>query len=195
MPSGVAAPSTTTYEVLLVEEEALSAFHAQVLRANHRVTTTANSDVAVQYVTKGAPALIVIDLDAVGDGGTAICHAAKAAPLPPTTLVTTSRTEAVAAMLAAGCDAVLLKPFAPNLLYSRVGRLLRARTDALRARARASGSANGSGPLATTNRTWADTACPTCHRRGVVSFEFTSHRRVWYACPGCMGVWIGKRQE
>ena len=34
------------------------------------------------------------------------------------------------------CDGVLLKPFAPNLLYARIGRLLRQRSEALRDKAR-----------------------------------------------------------
>ena len=185
----------TTHELLIVEEEPIASLHAHMLRATYRVATTANSDVAVQYVTKGAPTMVVLDLDAVGDGATAICRAAKAAALPPTTLVIASQADAVPAVLRAGCDAVLLKPFAPNLLYTRLGRLLRTRTDGLRARARASGRTDGSGPLATTNRVWPETTCPTCDRPGAVSFEFSSHRRAWYACVGCMAVWVGKRQE
>jgi DNA-binding response OmpR family regulator len=184
----------TTHELLLVEDEVTAAVHAQVLRATYRVATTVNPDVATQYVAKGTPALVVLDLDTVGDGK-AICRAAKAAALPPTTLVIASHADAVPEVLAAGCDAVLLKPFAPNLLYSRVGRLLRDRANRLRARPRTSDGSNGSEPLATTHRVWPETSCPTCSRPGAVSFEFSSHRRAWYACLGCKGVWVGKRQE
>jgi len=195
--SGVVAPATS-YEVLLVEDDVSAAVHAQVLRASYRVATTINSDVAVQYVTKGTPGLVVLDLDTVGDGGMAICRAAKAAPLGPTTLVIASQPDSVPEMLRAGCHAVLLKPFAPNLLYSRVGRLLRERADRLRARTRTSDGSNGSNgaePLATTHRVWPGTNCPGCQRSGAVSFEFSSHRRAWYACLGCKAVWVGKRQE
>ena len=54
---------------------------------------------------------------------------------------------------------------------------------------------NGSEPLATTNHVWPETRCPACERPGAVSFEFSSHRRAWYACLGCKAVWMGKRQE
>jgi len=191
----IAPAPATTHELLIVEEEPIAAFHAQILRATYRVVTTARSDVAVQYMSKGAPALVVLDLDAVDDGGTAICRAAKAAALPPTTLVIASQADAAPEVLRAGCDAVLLKPFAPNLLYSRVGRLLRDRADRLRARTRTPDGSNGSEPLATTNHVWPETRCPACERPGAVSFEFSSHRRAWYACLGCKAVWMGKRQE
>jgi CheY-like chemotaxis protein len=191
-PGTAAAPSD---EILLVEDESSAASHALALRGSYRVATTINSDVAVQYITKGAPTLVVVDADAVGDGAKLICLAAKSAPVPPTTLVTATRAEAVPEVLNAGCDAVLLKPFAPNLLYSRVGRLLRERANRLRTRTRTSNGSNGSEPLATTNHVWPETNCPACDRPGVVSFEFSSHRRAWYACLDCAAVWIGKRQE
>jgi CheY-like chemotaxis protein len=194
-PGTAAAPSD---EILLVEEESSAASHALALRGSYRVATTISSDVAVQYITKGAPTLVVVDADAVGDGAKLICLTAKSASVPPTTLVTATRAEAVPGVLNAGCDAVLLKPFAPNLLYSRVGRLLRERADRLRARTRTpngSNGSNGSEPLATTNHVWPETNCPACYRPGAVSFEFSSHRRAWYACLGCMAVWVGKRQE
>jgi hypothetical protein len=49
--------------------------------------------------------------------------------------------------------------------------------------------------LSGTNRVWPNTQCPYCHRNGVTSFEFCSHRRAWYACLDCRKVWIAKRQE
>jgi CheY-like chemotaxis protein len=191
-PGPAAAPS---YEILLVGEESSASSHARVLRASYRVATTINTDVAVQYITKSAPTLVVIEADAVGDGAKQICLTAKSASVPPTTLVTATHAEAAPEVLKAGCDAILLKPFAPNLLYSRIGRLLRDRADRLRARTRTSNGSNGSEPLATTNRVWPATNCPACDRPGVVSFEFSSHRRAWYACLGCKAVWIQKRQE
>jgi hypothetical protein len=103
---------------------------------------------------------------------------------------------------------VLLKPFAPNLLYARIGRLLRARTEQQRIRTRqgqirspyipGNGDGHGEGDsslAATTNRVWAEVACPTCQHDGVVSFEFASHRRAWYACLECKAVWMAKRRE
>jgi hypothetical protein len=48
---------------------------------------------------------------------------------------------------------------------------------------------------ATTNRVWAEVACTRCQQDGVVSFEFASHRRAWYACLECKNVWMAKRRE
>ena len=94
------------------------------------------------------------------------------------------------AALKAGCHAVLLRPFAPNLLAARLGRLSReipTTPNALRGLAALQ--------LVGTNRVWPDTQCPTCHAGGAVSFEFSSYRRMWYACLGCDHVWLGPRQE
>ena len=63
-----------------------------------------------------------------------IVRAAKGLHVPATVLVMTTEVNSVPTLLEAGCDAVLLKPFAPNLLYTRVGRLLRARTEQQRVR-------------------------------------------------------------
>jgi len=155
--------------------------------------------VAKQYLSKTAPALVIADLDSQGDGGIDICRAAKSLTTPATVLMTASEATSVPDMLAAGCDGILLKPFADNLLYARIGRLLRTRVEELQARARRSDGAlnfsHRAEPLATTNRVWPGTACPSCDHGGAVSFEFSSHRRSWYACPACKKVWLGKRQE
>jgi transposase-like protein len=96
---------------------------------------------------------------------------------------------------------VLLKPFAPNLLFARIGRLVRARSEMLLTRARQSHlktahlSERSEALLAGTNRVWPNTHCPYCSHHGVTSFEFCSHRRAWYACLQCKKVWIAKRQE
>jgi DNA-binding response OmpR family regulator len=146
----------------------------------------------------GAPGLVFVDVDSSGDG-IDLTRAAKALRTPSTVLVATSHPTAVPDLLNAGCDAVLVKPFASNLLYARIGRLLRTRTEQLRVRARhATISPDRSArpaPLATTNRTWPDVACPSCGCPGAVSFEFSSHRRCWYACLACKQVWLGKRQD
>jgi hypothetical protein len=96
--------------------------------------------------------------------------------------------------LAAGCDGVLLKPFAPNLLYARLGRLQREMVHQQRMRSlfRSSDTARRS---TGTNRFWPDQPCPCCHTVGVTSFEFHSHRRAWFACTACRHVWVGARLE
>jgi DNA-binding response OmpR family regulator len=154
---------------------------------------------AKQYLTKTPPALVVADIDSQGDGGVEICRTAKSLKTPATVLMTTSETTSVPDVLVAGCDGILLKPFAANLLYARIGRLLRTRGEQMQFRAyRGDGVSDASPrlePLATTNRAWPDTACPSCGDGGAVSFEFSSHRRAWYACLGCKKVWLSKRQE
>ncbi len=191
---------TPQQEILIVEAEALAAEHAAVLRSEYRVLTTTNVKVALQYLNKATPALVVADIDSLGDAGVDICRAARSLRTPATVLVITSEEASVPDVLNAGCDAVLLKPFAANLLYARIGRLMRTRREQLRIRTRRDEdaspfSARPEPPLATTNRTWPDTLCPTCHHHGAVSFEFSSHRRAWYACLACNNVWVAKRQE
>jgi len=194
-------PTASVHELLIVDEESNAASYVAALRASYRVATTAAADVALQYLNKATPSLVMADLDLLNGDGTAICRTAKSLPTPATVLVTTSQVEGVPELLQVGCDAVLLKPFAPNLLYARIGRLLRGRSEQLRMRARRAEigampfSPRPDPPLASTNRTWPDTHCPACSHDGAVSFEFSSHRRSWYACLACKNVWIAKRQE
>ena len=112
-----------------------------------------------------------------------LCRHVKALSVPSTVLVTTSDVTRVPAALEAGCDGVLLKPFALNLLHARIGRLLRGH------------AAGADRQLPGTNRVLPEMQCPQCHHEGVTCFEFSSHRRSWYACLECRQVWIGKRQE
>jgi CheY-like chemotaxis protein len=195
------------HEVLLIEAEPRAAEFAAVLRQTYRVVSMGNGDAARQYLVKGAPSLVIADIDGMAEAADIILTA-KAPLKPATVLVIATDVKSIPELLQAGCDAVLLKPFAPNLLYARVGRLLRARTEQQRIRTRqdqirprhipGNGDGRGDGDAslaATTNRVWAEVACPTCQRDGVVSFEFASHRRAWYACLACKGVWIAKRRE
>jgi len=165
------------------------------------VSVTTSIDVAKEFLHRHAPSIVVTELDLQGTDGVEICCEAKSLLTPVPVLVTTTRTERVPDALAAGCDGVLLKPFAPNLLFARIGRLLRMRTEMLRAKARhhslkAAHLTDRSQELLTgTNRVWPNTQCPYCQHDGVTSFEFCSHRRAWYACLDCRRVWIAKRQE
>jgi hypothetical protein len=92
--------------------------------------------------------------------------------------------------LKAGCHAVLLKPLTMNLVAARLGRLSRELPTA----AAATRIAERLGQFGT-NRTWPELSCPTCSQAGAVSFEYSSHRRTWFACLGCESVWLGRRQE
>ena len=188
-------------DLLLVGGESDTASYAAMLRGSYRVATTASFEVAKQLLRRHPPALVVTELDLPGADGVEICREAKTLTVPPSVLVTTSNAERVPHALAAGCDGVLLKPFAPNLLFARVGRLLRARSEALRLRAQQQGlktihlADRSNQLLRGTNRVWPNTHCPYCNHGGVTSFEFCSHRRAWYACLECKKVWIAKRQE
>ena len=191
------------HEVLLIAPDLAATEYAAVLRQTCRVVSTHNSDVAAQYLVKALPSLVVADADVVSDAAS-IIRTAKTLPASPTVLVIASDVERVPGLLEAGCDAVLLKPFAPNLLYARVGRLLRIRTehglrarlDQFRPRHTASNGGNGEdASQAGTNRRWADISCPNCRKQGAISFEYASHRRAWYACLECKSVWIDKRRE
>ena len=188
-------------DLLLVDGASDTASYAAMLRGSYRVVTAASFDVAKQLLRRHPPALVVTELDLPGADGVEICRQAKTLAVPPSVLVTTSNAERVPHALAAGCDGVLLKPFPPNLLFARVGRLVRARSEALRLRAHQQGlktthlADRSNSLLSGTNRVWPNTHCPYCNHGGVTSYEFCSHRRSWYACLECKTVWIAKRQE
>ena len=202
-PHSAPTPSAPPPELLLVESEENALRYTAALRERFRVTYAPSLDAALRAIERTPPALVVTELSTGGsvNGGTAICRAAKQLPVPATILVTTSEVEKVPDALLAGCDAVLLKPFAPNLLFARVGRLFRARATELRYRAvqqRAKShhlQERADLLLAGTNQQWPNTHCPYCMLQGVTSFEFTSYRRAWYACLDCKKVWLAKRQE
>jgi DNA-binding response OmpR family regulator len=188
-------------ELLFVDADATAARYLPLLREQYRVTTAAGAAAALQMLGRTAPALVVTELDLSDGPGEEICKRAKALTTPATVLVMTGQVERVPSALSAGCDGVLLKPFAPNLLYARLGRLLRSRSIELlmrahRQQAKAAHLREHVELLAAkTNREWPHTHCPYCQHRGVTSFEFTSHRRSWYACLSCDKVWIARRQE
>lgn len=129
------SPSIPRPDVLFFEDEQQSAALVPALRQNYTVAVTPMPAAAREYLRLIRPALIVIDLDVGGGAADDICREAKASEPSPAVLVTTETTENVLDALVAGCDGVLLKPFPPNLFYARIGRLLRARSDLLIARA------------------------------------------------------------
>jgi len=190
---------TPVSDLLLVDATPEAAQSAAILRGAYRVSTTTSTDAARQFLHRHAPAIVVTDLHGVD--GVEICREAKSLSVPLPVLVTTTDIDRVPDALTAGCDGVLLKPFAPNLLIARIGRLLRSQTGMLRARVRhqAMKSAHLTDRTellrAGTNRVWPNTYCPYCDHAGVTSFEFCSHRLAWYACIQCRKVWIARRQE
>ncbi|HEY3162111.1 MAG TPA: response regulator [Vicinamibacterales bacterium] len=199
-PVSPSAPAPTV-DLLLVDASPEAPTYAAILRGTYRVAATASTDAAKEFLHRRAPAIVVTDLDRQDADGVDVCREAKSLTTPPRVLVTTAEAERVPDALAAGCDGVLLKPFPPNLLFARIGRLLRARSGTLRDRSQhqslksAHLADRSEELLAGTNREWPNTYCPYCDQRGVTSFEFCSHRRAWYACLACRRVWIAKRQE
>jgi DNA-binding response OmpR family regulator len=185
----------------LVDRQDVIAVYRLDIGTDFRVHSTPLVSEAIDYIRRRSPALVITELDLQDGSGLDVCRAANTLPMAPTVLVTAERPDRIPDALAAGCDSVLLKPFAPNLLISRVGRLLRDRADQLQlATARAlNTSAHSSEQInllrTGTNRVWPNTHCPHCGHGGVTSFDFVSMRRAWYACLECKQVWIAKRQE
>jgi DNA-binding response OmpR family regulator len=195
-PSLVDQPSAIHHlPLLFVDSESASSNFIQGLQLRFDVSVAATEEQALRLL-KPTPTLVVTELDLPEGDGVAVCRAAKAISRhPPMILVTTAAVERVPGVLAAGCDAVLLKPFPPNLLYARLGRLTRER-DASRTQRTVAHLAHGLRPiLLGTNRLWVDAHCPHCQHEGIISFDHASHRRMWYACLACEHVWMAARLE
>jgi len=152
-------------------------------------TTAQNTVEAIRAIERSRPRVVVIDLDATQFDLGPICTASHQTGMT-SVLVTMAGPELAPQALKAGCHGILLKPFAPNLVAARLGRLVR-ETQLTPAARRAAAVLLQQG----TNRTWPDTPCPKCGHMGAVSFEFSSYRRMWYACVPCESVWLGPRQE
>lgn len=150
------------------------------------VATTAE---AIRAIERNQPRVVAVDWDTEGIDGATVCAAAKALPYTGI-LVISAEPSRIPAALKAGCHAVLLRPFFPNLVAARLGRLSReipTTPSAMRGLAALQ--------LVGTNRVWPDASCPQCGAEGAVSFEFSSYRRMWYACLPCEHVWLGPRRE
>ena len=142
---------------------------------------------AARFILNSQPRVVVVDMDAPALGGMDVCAAAHGSNT--SVLVTTGIVEGVPAMLKAGCHGVLLKPFTPVLMAARLGRVIKETERPWSARPLPPGWSTG------TNRVWPETACPKCGVRGPTSFDFSSYRRMWYACLSCDTTWLGPRQE
>jgi CheY-like chemotaxis protein len=204
MDATAALVSTTPASSLLfVDEEPAGLRYLPALSRTYHVTLATTTANALREVQRTQPGLVVTELVLPDGTGTAICRAAKTLPHTPRVLVTTDDVDRVPDALDAGCDAVLLKPFAPNLLITRLGRLSRSavparepQTHARRRMARPEGLRDRTPLLLhSTNNHWPHTHCPYCSHQGVTSFEFLSRRRAWYACLACRKVWIAPRQD
>jgi DNA-binding response OmpR family regulator len=186
-PAASTAQTSAFPGVLLLDSEMNTAKLAPLLRSSYRVMVATTVTEARAFLRRNGVDLIVTDVELSDGVAIGLCHEAKALPKPPAVLVTTGQVDRVPEALDAQCDGVLLKPFAPNLLFARIGRMLRARGR----------SVTGFDPRGDsgTNQLWEHMRCPHCEAHGVTSFEFASHRRAWFACRQCKKVWLGKRQE
>lgn len=183
-------------DVLFVDAEDLIAAYAPILEHTYRVVATSSVVVGREFLRRSLPTLVITDLHL--EDGLGVCRDARAMDASPSVLVLANDATQVPDALDAGCNGVLLKPFPPNTLVSRVGLLLRER--ATHAQTNTSGNrAAQTGEFVTvpnggSNRTWPDLRCPYCDERGVTSFDYTSRRRAWYACLACRKVWLDKRR-
>jgi DNA-binding response OmpR family regulator len=186
LPAAFTAQTSAFRDVLLLDSEMTTAKLAPLLRSSYRVMVSTTVAQARAFLRRNGVDLIVTDVELSDGTAIGLCHEAKALPKPPAVLVTTAHVDKVPDALDAQCDGVLLKPFAPNLLFARIGRMLRARGRSV---------TGFDSREAGTNRLWEHMRCPHCESHGVTSFEFASHRRAWFACRQCKKVWLGKRQE
>lgn len=170
--------------------------YASILRPHYVLRMTAQASAAVEYLRGVRPAAVIADLDV--EDSFAVCKAARLHDDRPAILVTAADAEKVPEALLAGCDSVLVKPFAPNLLIARISRLLRGRSADLRMRSahqrlKVDHLLERSAELISgTNRIWPDKSCPHCAHPSVTSFDHASHRKAWYACLACRKVWMAK---
>jgi DNA-binding response OmpR family regulator len=193
-------PSSTRPTLLWVDTDRATSANCDVLASQFRVSRPGAPLTALDFLRRSVvpPDFVATEVAFAEGLGYEICRAAKALTVPSSVLVMTSVVELVPGAIAAGCDAVLLKPFAPNLLLSRLARLnrdrLRSRTAIALAKSghllRRSEEAN-----ARMFREWPGTACPHCDHHGVTCFEYASRRRAWYACLACSNVWLAARRE
>jgi DNA-binding response OmpR family regulator len=197
-----ASSSTTPLpDLLFVDTDPAVANCLPALLRQHRITVADGAGAALRALERTVPAIVITELDLRNGRGEEVCRRAKQLIPTPSVLVTTTSVERVPVALVAGCDGVLLKPFAPNLLYARIGRLLRARSVDIRMRsvqhlAKSAHLVERAAQLSVgTNHVWSSTHCPYCAHTGIVNFDHAVHRREWFACLTCQKVWMAKSPE
>jgi DNA-binding response OmpR family regulator len=172
------------------------------LRMHFEVAAASSVDQAIRALRAFQPTLVISELTVPEGDGLAVCRQSKALQYPPSVLVTTAVPERVPEALLAGCDGVLMKPFARSLLHTRIGRLLRQRASAWRERAMQQQHATVAGLTELTNAVqsgsnvvWPDVYCPSCSVGNAVAFDAATMKRMWYGCLACRHVWMGPRRE
>ena len=179
--------------VFVLDTDASMRIHLPSLREHFDVTAEKSLAAAAEYLRRTASKcqFLISDIRADAEETFRLFRMAKSCVAPPTILVTTADVQRVPDALLSGGDAVLLKPFPPNLLFARLGRLKQERDN----RERLAASRSFRRLHSSRNVVDAESSgvhCPHCN--GVATtFDFLSHRRAWYACLACKKVWIAKR--
>ena len=145
-------------------------------------STAATTADAVRVIERERPALVVIDWDNESIDRAAVCRAAQTFPMM-IVMATLAHPHDAPTAIKAGCDAILLEPFAPQLAAARIARLSR---QLMPPRGESDEGLRG------TNRRWTAEPCPGCAHIGVVSFEFSTRRRLWFAYLACDHVWLSQ---
>ena len=191
-------------ELLLLDADSDLVSCVPILRESFRVTSAPSIETAIEYLRRSpiGTDIVITDVTLNGHETLPMIAAAKQLQRPASILITTADVNRVPDALAAGGDAVLLKPFARNLLFARLSRLRRARTERLQTRAeRAIAKSihlrerSNAAIARETLQSWPNEHCPHCSATSVMCFDFVSHRRAWYACLACKKVWIAKRLD
>jgi DNA-binding response OmpR family regulator len=201
MPNAMRLEAVDKISILFVDPGVEDSY-LPMLRRHYEVTAVPSEEQAVRALRAFQPTMVVTELTLPDGDGVSLCRESKAFNVdPPSVLALPSSPERVPEALKAGCDAILMKPFPPNLLYARIGLLLRLRAKALEERdmwqrAKSMYRIDDSRRVTTgTNVVHPDASCPSCAQGGAVSFDAVSHRRMWYACLPCGQVWIAARLE
>ena len=196
-----AAEADARPTLLFVDPTSARAY-VPALRSRFKVIEAATECEALQAIASSTPAFVVTELSLPEGNGLGVCREAKARSQSSSiVLVTTAAVDRIPLALAAGCDGVLLKPFAPNLFYARVGRLAREKNHSLLGNrvidcARSADGVERSEELSTeTDGGCTPSGCPACQCQSVVAFDHASYRREWYACLSCQSVWMAPRRE
>lgn len=201
MPTPMRLEAVDPISILFVDPGVEDSY-LPMLRRRFEVTAVASEEQAIRALKAFQPTLLITELALPEGDGISLCRHSKSSEAnSPSVLAMTSIPERVPEALKAGCDAVLMKPFAPNLLYSRIGLLLRLRAKALQERAmwqRVKSAYlidRSHRIMAGTNVVCHEAVCPSCGQGGAVSFDAASHRRMWYACLPCEKVWMAPRRD
>ena len=175
-------------ELLLLDGDPSVNVHVPRLRESFDVTTDVSFAAATAFLRRTASncQFVISDILANGEETFELFRTAKSLATPPTILVTTADVDRVPDALISGGDEVLLKPFAPNLLFARLGRLKQERVSL---RGRFAATDHSAGIQCPQGN------CPYCNATPITSFDFVSHGRAWYACLACKKVWIAKRLD